>query len=99
MKIETKAYACIEDLKALRFECRECGAILILPFVAASHRKLEKCPTCRNPWTVNPQNSYETEVSAFISATSNLLPCLKAMGFSLGIEVSMRENPLIDSNK
>jgi hypothetical protein len=88
MMTQTKTYIELSDLKALRFECKGCRAVLLLPFTADLSTGIKACPKCRKGWTALENFSYATEIEAFIRATNDLLPHLKAMGFSLTLEVT-----------
>jgi hypothetical protein len=89
MMTQTKTYIELGDLKALRFECKGCRAVLLLPFTADLSKSVEVCPKCRKGWTVGENVSYAADIEAFIRSTSDLLPQLKAMGFSLTLEVAL----------
>jgi uncharacterized paraquat-inducible protein A len=84
----TQTYIGLEDLKALRFACRNCPAVLTLPFEPNAGKALKKCPKCGNGWAVAENTSFEAEIDAFARSASELLPHLKTMGFTLSIEIS-----------
>lgn len=85
---QTKTYIELSDLKALRFECKGCRAVLLLPFTADLSKSIETCPKCHKGWTAMENFSYAAEIEAFIRSTNDLLPHLKAMGLSLTLEVT-----------
>jgi hypothetical protein len=81
----TQTYISLKDLKTLRFSCKGCPALLILPFEPNVGKGLEKCPKCGKGWTVSENTSFASEIEAFARATDDLLPHLKTMGFDLKI--------------
>jgi hypothetical protein len=88
MIIEAKSYASIADLKLLRLECKRCGAELILPLNVDFDRGIAKCLTCNQGWAIANNTSYGEEIRRFASATKELPPQLKSVGFNLSIEVN-----------
>jgi len=84
---QTKTYIDLKELKALRFECKECRAVLILPFEPHLAKGVRDCPKCHTAWTVVNNTAFDSEIDALVNSVVDLLPHLKTMGFDLKLEL------------
>src|SRR2546425_1101954 len=84
MTSQTKHFIELSDVVALRCECKECHASLLLQLPAQLSNTIQKCPNCYRPWVRTEEGDMlEPDVDRLLQALRQVESLQAALGCSL----------------
>ena len=94
MTTDFTAIADLQDIEALRLECRSCGTSVSVDPRRWKHH-LDRCPNCHVPWRDQPSTD-DAALDAFVRGLTQLVAQSRAMPptlpFRVRIEVAHQQS-------
>jgi hypothetical protein len=97
MMFEKKCLVEPSDIVAVHFECRQCGAAIVVPIAAgglteqANRLAASSCQFCHTPWEFTPNSNEHKLLRDFASALEQIAAQLKGRNLKLNLEIKCPE--------
>src|SRR5664279_5697770 len=95
MTIETGQYAELSDIRGLRFECKNCKAVIVLPLSQIIGGIPYNCVNCKSTWSAMASRDVSSAIEMLTGALRQFQYFNESptTGFSFSLELTREAEP------